>query len=45
MGAATSSDCPAIPSTSGLQQAGGGPHFREQRRKRVTGFATLKRNL
>lgn len=24
---------------------GGGPHFREQRRKRVTGFATFKRKF
>lgn len=59
MGAATSSDCQAIPSTSGgLGQpipssgsgiasggASGASHFREQRRKRVTGFATLKRKF
>lgn len=51
MGAATSSDCPsAIPSTSGSGAigggiVGGGAHFREQRRKRVTGFATLKRKF
>ncbi|XP_055914389.1 BTB/POZ domain-containing protein 7 [Eupeodes corollae] len=55
MGATTSSDY-AMPSTSGMQSTssglggssggpGGGPHFREQRRKRVTGFATLKRKF
>lgn len=50
-GASTSSSL-LLPTTgansllsASLGGQGGGPHFREQRRKRVTGFATLKRKF
>ncbi|XP_055381855.1 BTB/POZ domain-containing protein 7 [Condylostylus longicornis] len=50
MGTTTSSDCPIATTFSGTTQSIGqtslGSHnFREHRRKRVTGFATLKRKF